>query len=460
MKRTCLNFLDNWLCSPDRKPLVIRGARQVGKTWIVKHLAESRGKNLIEINFEKQPFRKSLFNSNNPNQIVLNLSTIYGDIDPQKSILFLDEIQAAPEMLAKLRWFAEDMPELPVIAAGSLLEFTLEDHSFSMPVGRINYMHLEPFSFEEFLLAKNRSSLFEYIKKYDFEYQIPIDIHKELLEIFKEYIIVGGMPQAVNSWINYHSLDKISQIHNDLLATYRDDFPKYSGKLSTERLDELLVSIPRLLGQKFIYSKVNPEINSKPIKQALDLICKARLAHKVMGTSANGIPLGAEIQEKYQKIIFLDVGLCSTMLGISFDSIISTKDIDLINKGAISEQIVGQILRTVAPFYIEPHLYYWHRDEKGSNAEIDYVIQHHNKVVPIEVKSGTTGGLKSLHIFMGLKDLKTAVRINSDLPSITEVDTKTNLGKSVKYKLISMPYYLLGEIQNLLKKEFLILNLQ
>lgn len=458
MKRVCLGFLDKWLHSAERKPLVIRGARQVGKTWVVQHLAESQKKDLIEVNFEKQPHRKSLFNSNDPKQIILNLSAVYGDINPEKSILFLDEIQAAPELLAKLRWFAEDMPELPVIAAGSLLEFTLEDHSFSMPVGRINYMHLEPLSFEEFLLAKNKSNLVDYIKKYNFQYQIPIEIHEQLLEIFKEYIIIGGMPQAVNSWITYQSLDKVSQIHNDLLATYRDDFPKYSGKLVVERLDELLTAIPRFLGQKFIYSKVNPEVQSKPLKQALDLICKARLSHKVIGTAANGVPLGAEIQDKYLKIIFLDVGLCSNMLGISLDNLISIKDIDLINKGAISEQVVGQILRTVAPFYIEPSLYYWHRDEKGSNAEIDYIIQHQNKVVPIEVKSGSTGGLKSLHIFMELKKLATAVRINSDLPTITEINTQTNIGKSTTYKLISIPYYLLGEIQNLLKNEASILK--
>lgn len=451
MKRNCINFLNEWLLDAGRKPLVIRGARQVGKTWVVRHLAELQGKKLLEINFEKQPQRTTLFDTNDLQQIALNLSTVFGDIDPDKSILFLDEIQAAPEILAKLRWFAEDMPELPVVAAGSLLEFTLENHTFSMPVGRINYMHLEPLSFEEFLLANDKAGFVEYIKKYNFGYQVPLDIHQQLLNIFKEYLIVGGMPQAVESWVKNKSLNKISQIHSDLIATYRDDFPKYSGRLSVERLDEVLMSVPRFAGQKFVYSKVNPDVQSKSVKQALDLLCKARVCHKVLGSAANGIPLGAEIQNKYLKAIFLDIGLCSTILGISLDTINSTKDIDLINKGSMSEQVVGQILRTIVPFYSEPNLYYWHRDEKGSSAEIDYVMQHQNKVVPIEVKSGSTGGLKSLHIFMGLKNLDVALRVNSDFPTITPINVQDSFGKNINYKLVSIPYYLLGEAHRLFK---------
>ena len=180
MQRIYTQFLNQWLNSTERKPLVIRGARQVGKTWIVNDLANLNKKKLIDLNFEKKPQLISLFSSNNPQEIILNLTAIYGPIEPAKSILFLDEIQAAPELFAKLRWFAEDMPELPVIAAGSLLEFSLEKHTFSMPVGRINYMYLEPLSFEEFLLAQNHN-LFNYLKNYNFNAHIPITIHEQLL---------------------------------------------------------------------------------------------------------------------------------------------------------------------------------------------------------------------------------------------------------------------------------------
>jgi len=450
MQRTCMNFLWQWLESDDRKPLVIRGARQVGKTWAVNELARSTNRTLIELNFEKKPEYISLFSSNDPRQIILNLSSFAGEIDTQKSILFLDEIQAAPELLAKLRWFAEDMPELPVIAAGSLLEFVLAQHTFSMPVGRINYMHLEPLSFEEFLQAKNKNGLLGYIKKYQLETSIPIAVHDELMNVFKEYIIVGGMPQAVNNWVTKNSLMNVDRIHNDLIATYRDDFNKYNGRLSIERLNEVMKAVPLFLGQKFMYSKVNPEVQSAPVKQALDLLCKAKICHKIFGSAGNGVPIAAEIQDKYLKVLFLDVGLCSTLLGLTLDQLSIIKDMTLINIGGISEQVVGQILRTVIPFYIEPELYYWHRSEKGSNAEVDYLIQYRNKIVPVEVKSGSTGSLKSLHLFMSLKHLAFAVRVNSDMPSKTIVNIKDHSGNTIEYVLLSIPYYLLSELPRLL----------
>ena len=453
MKRTCMSFLNHWMASEDRKPLVIRGARQVGKTWLVHHLAKAHNRTLIEVNLEKRPQLASLFNSNDPAQMLLNLSSALREpIDPHASILFFDEIQAAPELFSKLRWFAEDMSELPVIAAGSLLEFTLENHTFSMPVGRISYMHLEPLSFQEFLLAHNDEQLVAYLSAYQWGMEVPSAIHEQLMILFKEYVIVGGMPQAVVKWIAKRSLQEVSQVHHDIIATYRDDFAKYSGRMAIERLDEVLLAVPKYLGEKFVYTRVNPLISISAIKQSLDLLCKARICHKVWGCAANGIPLGAEIQDKYLKVIFLDVGLCSALLGLSLDYLNTTQELILINKGGIAEQVVGQLLRTITPAYVEPTLYYWHRAEKGSNAEIDYVIQHQHRVVPLEVKAGTTGTLKSLHLFMELKGSSLAVRINSDMPSQAEVNVKGNKGEMIHYTLLSLPFYLLGELHRLLPK--------
>ena len=210
MDRTLYHYLKNWITSIDRKPMVIRGARQVGKTWIVRHLASECKKELIELNLEKQPAYSSLFNTNDPKQILINLSTIVNKpIEPKNSLLFLDEIQSTPELFAKLRWLAEDLPELTVIATGSLLEFVLEDHSFSMPVGRITYAHLEPLSFEEFLLASNKKSLYDYIYSYNFETIFPDVIHNQLTNLFREYILVGGMPAAVSNWTKEQSLQKL-----------------------------------------------------------------------------------------------------------------------------------------------------------------------------------------------------------------------------------------------------------
>lgn len=451
MKRMALAYLQKWLDSKNRKPIVVRGARQVGKTWLIRHLSEVTGKTLFELNFEKQPQLKTLFNTNDPRQILINIEAFYNQkVSPDNSLLFLDEIQSAPELLTKLRWFAEDLPELPVLTAGSLLEFILSDHAFSMPVGRISYLHLEPLSFEEFLWAKEKEKLYEFLTTFQWDDDIPFAIHQQLMELFKEYIIIGGLPAAVSSWHKDQSLDQVSQIHHDLLATYRDDFSKYAGKIELSRLDEVLSSIPRLLGKKFVYSQVNKDIPSASIKQALALLNKARLCHTVNYSSANGVPLDAEKKEKFFKAIFLDVGLASTTLGFKLHQMRNIEEIILVNQGGISEQIVGQLLRTIEPFYVEPALYYWRREQSGSSAEIDYLIQHENGVIPVEVKSGSTGTLKSLHVFMALKRLPLAVRINSDLPNKTYIDTKTQTGNSVHYQLLSLPFYLVGQLHRLI----------
>lgn len=451
MKRTLLNYLATWLTSADRKPLIIRGARQVGKTWLARHFAQSCNRQIIELNFEKNPSYASLFVSNDPKQILLNLSTVLNQkIDPPNCLLFLDEIQAAPQLLGKLRWFYEDLPELPLIAAGSLLEFVLEQHSFSMPVGRISYTHLEPLSFEEFLLANGKQFLHDYLAQYNLIEQIPTAIHEQLIDLFKEYLLIGGLPAVVASWIEERSLTRISQIQNDLLATYRDDFSKYRGRLLIERLDEVMTTIPAMLGQKVVFSRINKYVQAATIKQILELLEKARLCNRVQASAANGIPLAAEIKEKFFKEIFLDVGLCSSSLGLNLNQIKSVNEIVMINNGGIAEQVVGQLLRTVEPPYVEPALYYWQRDEAGANAEIDYILQHNNQVIPIEVKAGSTGSLKSLHFFMGLKKLAVAVRINSDYPSKTHVDIKDSTGNRVNYSLLSLPFYLIGQIHRLL----------
>lgn len=213
--------------------------------------------------------------------------------------MFLDEIQVVPELLAKLRWFAEELPQLPVIAAGSLLEFVLESHAFSMPVGRINYIHLEPLSFEEYLLARDQALLQQYVADYRWGITIPLMIHQQLMQLFKEYIVIGGMPAVVASWISEQSLDKVNQIQHDLLATYRDDFAKYKARVAAERLDEVMLAVPKFLGHKFVYSHVNRAVHTGAVKSALWLLNKARICHQVISCAANGTPLGAEINEKY-----------------------------------------------------------------------------------------------------------------------------------------------------------------
>jgi predicted AAA+ superfamily ATPase len=212
-----------------------------------------------------------------------------------------------------------------------------------------------------------------------------------------------------------------------------------------------MLSVPRQLGHKFTYSEVKQELKSQAIKQAIHLLNKSRVCSPITYSASNGVPIGAEINEKYFKQILVDVGLCSASLGLDLNKINQTDDITLINSGGIAEQVTGQLLRTIFPSYIEPKLYYWQRIEKGAEAEVDYVIQHKNLVIPIEVKAGTTGSLKSLHIFMGLKSQRdVAVRINSDYPSITSVNMTNQMGNKVNYNLVSIPFYLVSELHRLL----------
>ncbi len=452
MKRDRTLFLVQWLNSKSRKPLIIRGARQVGKTWLIRDLAHSQERRLIELNFERRREQESLFSSNDPKEIVTNIAASTGSrIEASKTILFLDEIRAAPHLLEKLRWFAEEMPELAVIAAGSLLDFTLAKHEFSMPVGRIGYLYLEPLSFEEFLDAVGQHALRAYLENYDWTLDIPVAIHLQLMKTIKEYLVVGGMPAAVSSWASEETPDVINQIHFDLLTTYRDDFAKYSGRLTIDRLEDVMSSVPRQLGKKFVYKDANAEVNAAPLKQALDLLSKARVCHRIVATSANGLPLGAEADERFLKVIMLDCGLCSASLGLSLHQLRSVSELSMINSGGMAEQLVGQLLRTVTPAYIAPSLYYWQRGKKGAEAEVDYIIQHENQVIPLEVKAGTTGTLKSLHQFVKEKKKTIAVRVNSDIPRLGIVHTKDSFGSSIDYKLLSIPFYLLGQLHRLIK---------
>jgi predicted AAA+ superfamily ATPase len=213
-----------------------------------------------------------------------------------------------------------------------------------------------------------------------------------------------------------------------------------------------MLSVPKQLATKFVYTQVNPDASVRSIKQALSLLNKARISHCVSSSAANGVPLGADSHDKYFKEIFIDVGLCSSALGLTVHDIQNAEDLQFVNKGGLAEQVVGQLLRTITPYYIQPSLYCWSREEKGSSAEVDYLIQNNHRIVPVEVKAGKTGTLKSLHILMGLKNLSLAIRINADFPSVTEVKFTNSLGVGVKYTLLSLPFYMTGQISRLLEK--------
>jgi predicted AAA+ superfamily ATPase len=452
MIRFAANEFANWLKKKNRKPMVLRGARQVGKTWLVRDFAKRQKLKLVELNFERLPGLADLFSENDPVEILRNIEAqLEVMIKPDSSVLFLDEIQAAPQIFSKLRWFKEEIPKLPVIAAGSLLDFAIRKYQYSMPVGRISYFYLEQLSFFEFALATGNEALFKKMSSFSLESSMPESLHKKCLNLYHDYCLIGGMPEVVQEWVNSKYLTSCIKIQQDLLATYRDDFHKYGGKTDAGMLNKILLSVAEQLGNKFIYSRVDPSKRLVKIKKALSLLSQAKVCTKVLHTTGNGLPLGAESNEKFFKALMLDIGLIAVQLGLSSIKHTEAKSNIFSNKGGLAEQFVGQQLRACQTPLESPQLFYWQRTG-GRQGEIDYVIQHGNRVVPVEVKSGSAGSMKSLHQFMAEKRLNSAVRININQPSVENIRVKTNQGIPVSYRLLSLPVYLTERLEDLLEQ--------
>lgn len=446
LNRTVSTFLDEWLAAPNRKPLVMRGARQVGKTWLVRTLAQRHSRQLIEVNLERRPELADLFQNNDCRRSIANLEAELGTtIRPDSSILFLDEIQATPRLLAFLRWFNEDMPELPVVTAGSLLEFTLQDHDFSMPVGRITYCHVEPVTFYEYLDASGHDKLRVALAEAVETSQLSAPLHQKALDLFAHYCLVGGLPEVLSDWINTQSDESRLRLQRDLIATYRDDFNKYRERVPAELLRRTMDSVSQQLGDRFVYGHIDSDIRHRDAKRALEFLVLARVCHRVEHTSANGIPLGAETNPRLFKALVSDIGLASVQLGLSALDLHNLDRVIWANKGGLAEQFVGQHLRCLFKPFEEPRLFYWQRAE-GRQGEIDYLIQHGSLIVPIEVKSGRSGSMKSLHAFMQSKQLPLALRFDVNPPSIQDMAVHTTTGDLANYKLLSLPLYMVESI--------------
>jgi len=450
MQRQQLQFLSAWLQNTNRKPLIIRGARQVGKSTLVELFAQQSRLSLQNVNLERHPELSSIFAGLAPQQILQQIEFLpnMGIIGPD-TLLFLDEIQAVPEAIPALRYFYEDRPDIPVVCAGSLLEFALKDHSFSMPVGRIQYLHMGPMTFSEFLLALDEERLKNFIDSYEPGQEIGDVIHQRLLNLLRSYYSVGGMPEAVAVFAKSHSYKEVGEVHNSIIETYRDDFSKYAGSRNQNRMLNVFNFAARNVGAKIKYSNISPQDQSITIKKDIELLAMARVVGKVVHSHCSGLPLQADLEEKIYKLLFLDVGLMNSICGLDWRSLSQMDDVKLINQGAIAEQFVGQHLQAMLADKPNRELNYWLREGRSSNAELDYVIGLWGKIVPIEVKSGSTGTLKSLHQFMGMKQAPLAIRFDTKLPAVNQIDTVINMDKQrqqVKYTLLSLPLYLVERL--------------
>lgn len=450
MKRSAETHLLSWKNRPNRKPLILRGARQTGKTYLVEHFARDQFSNFLKLDFEFDLDAKPVFQQRDPQAIISELSILFdARIVPGETLLFLDEIQACPEAVHTLRYFYEKMPQLHVIAAGSLLDFTLRDFQYSMPVGRIEFLHLYPLSFSEFLLAAN-PRLHEFVESWEAGEQISPGLHSRLTELLRVFFFTGGMPEAAASWINQRDFVDVQRIQSSILITMQHDFAKYGTRIQQEHLQKALSFVPANIGRKVKYVQVDRSIRSVALKDAFHLLAMARVISLVFKTDANGVPLEAEKNARFFKAISLDIGLVNRLCGLK---LVRPEELMTVYEGGLAEQFVGQELLGSGPCFEEPALYYWAREAKNANAEVDYLVTHGSRVLPVEVKAGKTGTLKSLHVFLLEKKSEFGVRLNMDAPSLGRFTAQGRLQQDrviQEYALISLPLYLAGQLGRIL----------
>lgn len=412
MRRNIDKYLQVWRKSEDRKVLLIRGARQIGKTFSVRQLGKTFNY-ILEVNFEEEKDIKVFFDGSlNPAGIIEKLSAYYSiPIIPGETLLFFDEIQACPEAISSLRFFYEKMPELHVIGAGSLLEFALVEIP-SFGVGRLSNLFMYPLSFNEFLEALNESSLIKMINCSGYDNPLDEIFHKKLIDLLKIYLIIGGMPAVVKKYIDSHDLLQCQNILDELIVTFIDDFAKYKKRAPVERLEEVFRNVVLQSGQKFKYSRIDKNLAASPYKDSLNLLVKAGLVIKIYHTSANGLPLGAQVNHKKFKAILFDVGLHQRLMGLDLSAFLVSDDFKVINRGSLAETFTALELLTYSNSHIKQNLYYWHREAKSSNAEIDFIIQKKDKIFPVEVKAGTQGQMQSLYLFLKEKKIDYGIRVS------------------------------------------------
>lgn len=432
IKRSVDSYLLEWKNAAAHKPLLLRGARQVGKSSAVKHLGETF-EHYIEVNFERRGELKNLFTqTDDVHEIANRIGLVFGKpIVPGKTLLFLDEIQACPEAIKRLWFFKEDFPELHVVAAGSLLEFALKDLA-SFGVGRIRSLFMYPLSFDEFLAAQGKGAWIEEKRKADGEHPLFDALHSDLVQQYRTFLMVGGMPACVSIWLATHDYRQCQAEQDDIQQTYYDDFAKYAKKVNPLLLRNTLQSVVMQIGGKFTYSKVEGGFRSDDVKNALQMLCDAGIIKRVSHTAANGLPLGGEVNDKFRKYIYLDSGLLLRILDMTLggarpitELIVAGAADELVNKGGLAEMTLGwEIVKYGNPHFTHD-LYYWENTVEGTTSEVDYVIAKDMQVMPIECKAGTSGKMKSLRLFMRSKHLTQAVRCSlENFAVLTNVDEK------------------------------------
>ncbi len=439
MKRDLIEYLKTWKSEPLRKPLIIRGARQVGKTWLTDYFGKNYFTNYFTINFELSPEFKSCFNRLDPEEIVSKIElTANTELRGKDTLLFLDEIQECPSAIKSLRYFYERLPSLAVIAAGSLLEFVEKTEDISIPVGRVVNFNLQPLSFGEYLTAIGEEKLRNFLGTLGLQSDMPESVIQKCESLLRMYMYSGGMPAAIVDWIAKKEFLSTDLIHRSLLQNYRQDLGKYGKVINGDLLENTFLKVPGLVGSTFSYAAIDNTVQSRNVKQVIGALQKAKIITRVSATSGAGLSFYTYVNKRRFKVLFLDVGLFQNSMGINSSTYLA-QDLLAAYRGAVSEQFVGQQLLSLKKPYEDPDLFYWYRNTPGSEAEVDYLYQYNDKIIPIEVKSGKTGTLKSMHLFLKENNAPLGVRFSL-------------LPLSLNDNVLSIPLYAIESLPELIKQ--------
>lgn len=443
--RNIATLLIEWKNKRGRKPLVIRGARQVGKTSAVHQFGSTAFETYIYINLELAD-NAALFARMQPVRDLLQLIQLKFNkkITSGATLIFIDEVQNSDIAMNQLRYFYEEVPDLHVVAAGSLLEVKMKSEGFTFPVGRVEYCYLHPATFDEFLAAQGETEALQYIFSVKPDTVIPEEIHTMMMKKFHSFLLVGGMPEAVARYAETRSFIDVDPVYESILTGLRDDVSKYASAAKTKYIQHIIEHATKYVGLQIKYEKFGESnFRSREMSEAFDVLEKAMIISRVFASASKQMPLMSNLK-KFPKLLYLDTGLVNYQIGIRTE-IAMMDDINAVYHGQVGEQIAGQTLLAMNTRK-NANLHYWYRDQKGATSEVDYLIVINDRLVPVEVKSGKTGTLRSLHNFMDESRSDFALRIYSGNMRTEQI---TTFNKK-KFTLFSVPFYLLFRIHELL----------
>lgn len=457
MKRIAINYLFDWYYKSDSKPLILRGARQVGKSTLVRLFCNENQINLIELDFETINLRQIENDTSfSVDKVLQEIELLSQKRISDNSLIFLDEVQGQPKVINRLRYFYEKRPDLRIVAAGSLLEIAMDAARFSMPVGRVQYFQLGPMTFREFLMAKKEDFFLENLNSMSIHDETNAAWLEQGAYLLKEFYYTGGMPEVVRCWTEGGDHIEVRELQNSIIQTYRDDIPKYTSDKQYSRVSDVFNYTAANPGKKVVFSDI-ADVHSKYVKKAIDLLARAGVITKAVFNYCNGLPLSAGTNPVTMKLFFLDVGLYNALHETRWFDIFNLPSEKLLTKGNMAEQFIAQHLKYLDFKSPVSELYYWLHNQRKGGAEIDFIYSHGGNILPIEVKAGKTGKIKSLWKFIELKKPDYAIKFdlmerNKRVSKITHKSPSSDSHEELTSRLIGLPLFEIEQLNKYLEE--------